>query len=103
MWPGGCGVSVDIGRQLILSGCTYEASVNLLWTPHNLASVGALRAQIPTCCCVKTRKASHNLPDADFAERERERERARASERERQRASDIERERARESDRERAT
>ena len=28
-------------------GCTYESEVNLLWTPHNLASVGVLRAQIP--------------------------------------------------------
>ena len=34
--------------QLILSECTYEAYVNLLWTPPNLASVGTLRAQIPT-------------------------------------------------------
>ena len=25
----------------------YEAQVNLRWTPHNLASLGALRAQIP--------------------------------------------------------
>ena len=35
-------------RAPILRGCTYEAYVNLLWTPHNLASLGALRAQIPT-------------------------------------------------------
>ena len=34
--------------QLILSRCTYEASVSPLWTPHNLASVCALTAQIPT-------------------------------------------------------
>ena len=26
----------------------YEAEVNLLWTPHNLAPVGALGAQMPT-------------------------------------------------------
>ena len=30
-----------------LSECTYEALVNLLWMPHNFASLGALRAQIP--------------------------------------------------------
>ena len=34
--------------QLILSGGAYEAQVNLLWTPANLASFGALRAQTPT-------------------------------------------------------
>ena len=38
--------SLRAARQLILSGCTYAA--NLLGTPHNLASLGALRAQIPT-------------------------------------------------------
>ena len=41
-----CGVS----SQLILSECTYEASLNLLWTPHNLACLCPHRAQIPTEC-----------------------------------------------------
>ena len=29
----------EVSSQLILSGCTYEAQMNLLWTPHNLASL----------------------------------------------------------------
>jgi hypothetical protein len=38
----------DAPSEPILSECTYEAEVNLLWTPHNPVSVCALRAQIPT-------------------------------------------------------
>jgi len=38
----------SLNATLILSECTYEAEVNLLWTPHNLAFLCALRAQIPT-------------------------------------------------------
>ena len=38
---------LEDSSQPNLSACTYEAQVNLLWTRHNLASLGALRAQIP--------------------------------------------------------
>ena len=40
--------AVSCYNQAIQSGLTHEASVNLLWTTRNLASLGALRAQIPT-------------------------------------------------------
>ena len=39
---------LEVSSPLILSGCIYEAQGNLLWTPHDLVSLGALSAQIPT-------------------------------------------------------
>ena len=40
--------SESVSIQLIRSECIDAALVNLLCAPHNLASVFALRAQIPT-------------------------------------------------------
>ena len=38
---------VWVASRVILSERTHEASLNLRWTPHNLASLCALRAQRP--------------------------------------------------------
>ena len=58
VWEAGQLLSVS-GLYGHLSGCTYEAQVNLLWTPHNLASVGALRAQIPAVTKVQGGAGKH--------------------------------------------
>ena len=45
-------------RPVSRPSCVWVSSVNLLWTPHNLASSGALRTQIPTVCSRQTHHAT---------------------------------------------
>jgi len=56
-----CHTSSDAYHGYLGSKGTYEAEVNLLWTPHNLAALGALRAQIPTHTRCGTLELFHQM------------------------------------------
>ena len=54
----------QISSQLVSSKHAYQAEVNLPWTPHNLVSLCALRAQIPTRPTRSYNTANYTTPSS---------------------------------------